>query len=101
MSGLVGAGGGALIVPLLILGLYLKTAIATSLVIILFTSVVSAAGYVVIGFDRFPILVPLVTGVVLGGWLGVRLRDRTPDTRSRWDSRSSWSSWRRSSLSTS
>jgi uncharacterized membrane protein YfcA len=81
LSGLAGAGGGVVIVPLLVLGLglRLKAAVATSLVVVLFTSVASAVGYVATGFHRFPILVPLVVGAVLGAWFGVRLRDRTPD----------------------
>jgi uncharacterized protein len=82
LSGLAGAGGGVVIVPLLVLGLglRLKVAVATSLIVVLFTSVVSVGGYVATGFHRFPILVPLVVGAVLGAWFGVRLRDRTLDT---------------------
>ena len=70
-----------MIIPLLILGLglRLKTAVATSLVIVLFTSVVSAAGYVATGFHQFLVLPPLIVGAMLGAWRGVRLRDRTPD----------------------
>jgi uncharacterized membrane protein YfcA len=83
LSGLAGAGGGIVIVPLLILGLRLKTAVATSLVVVLFTSVVSAAGYVATGFHQFPVMPPPIAGAVLGAWLGVRPRHRTPDARSR------------------
>jgi uncharacterized membrane protein YfcA len=81
LSGLAGAGDGIVIVPLLILGLglRLKSAVATSLVVVLFTSVVSAAGYVATGFHQLPVMPPLIVGAVLGAWLGVRLRHRTPD----------------------
>jgi uncharacterized membrane protein YfcA len=81
LSGLAGAGGGVVIVPLLVLGLdlHLKAAVATSLVVILFTSVAGAAGYVASGFHQFLVLPPLIVGAVLGAWFGVRLRDRTPD----------------------
>jgi uncharacterized membrane protein YfcA len=81
LSGLAGAGGGVVIVPLLILdlGLRLKAAVATSLVVVLFTSVASAVGYVATGFHQILVLPPLIVGAVLGAWFGVRLRDRTPD----------------------
>lgn len=81
LSGLVGVGGGVLMVPLMVLGLGLrpKVAIATSLAVVLFVGVVGAAGYFATGFDRFAALVPLVAGCVAGAWLGVRVRDLTPD----------------------
>ncbi len=81
LSGLAGAGGGVVIVPLLVLGLRLrpKAAVATSLAVVLFTSVAGAAGYVASGFHQFLALPPLIVGAVLGAWFGVRLRDRTPD----------------------
>jgi uncharacterized membrane protein YfcA len=81
LSGLAGAGGGVVIVPLLILGLglRLKAAVATSLVVVLYTSVAGTAGYVASGFHQFLVLPPLIVGAVLGAWFGVRLRDRTPD----------------------
>jgi uncharacterized membrane protein YfcA len=46
---------------------------------VLFVGVVGAAGYFATGFDRFAALVPLVAGCVAGAWLGVRVRDLTPD----------------------
>jgi uncharacterized protein len=67
------------IVPLLMLGLRLKTDVATSLVVVLFTSVVSATGYGATGFHQFLVMPPLIAGAVLGTWLGVRLRHRTHD----------------------
>ena len=81
LSGLAGAGGGVVIVPLLVLGLglRLKAAVATSLVVGLLTSVAGTIGYFASGFHQFSALPPLIAEAVLGAWFGVRLRDRTPD----------------------
>lgn len=81
LSGLVGVGGGVLMVPLMVLGLGLRTkvAIATSLVITFCTGVVGSIGYIATGFDQFASLPPLVIGSIVGAWLGVRLRVHTPD----------------------
>ena len=70
-----------MVVPLLVLdlGLRLKVSVATSPVVVLFTSVAGAAGYVASDFHQFLALPPLIVGAVLGAWFGVRLRDRTPD----------------------
>jgi uncharacterized membrane protein YfcA len=68
-------------VPLMILGLDVrpKSAIATSLVVVLFTGVVGAVGYIVTGFNQFSALPPLIVGSILGARLGVRLRELTPE----------------------
>lgn len=81
LSGLVGVGGGVLMVPLMVLGLGLRTkvAIATSLAITFCTGVVGSIGYIATGFDQFASLPPLVIGSIVGAWLGVRLRVHTPD----------------------
>ena len=81
LSGLVGVGGGVLMVPLMILGLKVppKSAIATSLVITFFTGIIGASGYIATGFDQFGSLPPLIIGSMCGAWIGVRLRDLTPD----------------------
>ncbi len=81
LSGLVGVGGGVLMVPLMVLGLGLRTkvAIATSLAITFCTGVVGSIGYIATGFDQFASLPPLVIGSIVGAWLGVRLRAHTPD----------------------
>jgi len=81
VSGLVGVGGGIMMVPLMILGLDVrpKSAIATSLVVVLFTGVVGTVGYVVTGFNQFSALPPLIVGSILGARLGVRLRELTPE----------------------
>lgn len=81
LSGLVGVGGGVLMVPLMVLGLDLRTkvAIVTSLAITFCTGVVGSIGYIATGFDQFVSLPPLVIGSIAGAWLGVRLRVYTPD----------------------
>ena len=55
LSGLVGVGGGVLMVPLMVLGLGLRTkvAIASSLAITFCTGIVGSIGYIATGFDQF------------------------------------------------
>ena len=82
MAGLVGIGGTVLMIPLMVLGLGLrvKTAMATSLAITIFTGVVGSAGYIVAGFGRLSSLPPLIVGAMLGAWLGASSRERIPET---------------------
>jgi uncharacterized protein len=82
MAGLVGIGGTVLMIPLMVLGLGLrvKTAMATSLAITIFTGIVGSAGYVIAGFDRLSSLPPLIAGAMLGAWLGASSRERIPET---------------------
>lgn len=81
LAGLLGIGGSVMMVPLMVLGLGLqiKTAISTSAVIALSVGIVGATGYVATGFEDLQSLPPLIVGSVIGAWLGVRLRDLTPD----------------------
>lgn len=85
ISGLVGIGGGVVLVPLMVLGfgMEVKTAVSTSLAVVLFTSLVGASGYLLTGFDRVLELPVLVVGAIAGAWLGVRLRDPLPEGRLR------------------
>ncbi|MDQ4106642.1 MAG: sulfite exporter TauE/SafE family protein [Actinomycetota bacterium] len=85
LSGLVGVGGGVMLVPLMVLGLGLevKTAVSTSLAIVLFTSLVGASGYLLTGFSDVLRLPPLVIGAIVGAWLGVRIRDPLPEDKLR------------------
>ena len=81
LAGLIGIGGAALTVPLLIWGFGLppKTAVSTSLAVTLFIGIVGAAGYIVAGFDRLAGLPPLIVGSMLGAWAGVRIREGLPE----------------------
>lgn len=81
ISGLVGIGGGVMLVPLMVLGFgtEVKTAVSTSLAVVLFTSLVGSAGYILTGFDRLLELPVLVVGAIAGAWIGVRLRDPLPE----------------------
>ncbi|BBL80226.1 hypothetical protein RxyAA322_20800 [Rubrobacter xylanophilus] len=78
LSGLIGIGGAAMMVPLMMLGFGVspKRAISTSLAITVLLGSVGAAGYIATGFDRIGGLPPLIAGAMVGAWLGVRLRDR-------------------------
>ena len=83
MSGLFGVGGGAVIVPLLILwlGYGEHEATGTSLAAIVPTAAIGMAAQAAYGNVRVAegllIGVPAVGGVVLGTWLQQRVRGRT------------------------
>jgi uncharacterized membrane protein YfcA len=81
LSGLVGVGGGVLMVPLMVLGLGVRTkvAVSTSLAVVLATGILASAGYLATGFGRLSELPPLIVGSMVGAWIGVRLRDLLPD----------------------
>jgi uncharacterized membrane protein YfcA len=81
LSGLVGVGGGVLMVPLMVLGMGLttKTAVSTSLAVVLSAGLVGALGYIAIGVVDLSELPPLIVGAIIGAWIGVRLRDPLPD----------------------
>lgn len=81
LAGLAGIGGAIVLVPLISLGWRLptKTAISTSLAVVLFAGTVGAAGYIASGFEDLLSLPPLIVGSMPGAWLGVRLRDLTPE----------------------
>ena len=81
LSGLVGVGGGVLMVPLMVLGMGLttKTAVSTSLAVVLSAGAVGAPGYILVGAVDLTELPPLIVGAIVGAWLGVRLRDPLPD----------------------
>jgi uncharacterized protein len=82
LAGLIGIGGAALTVPLMIFGFGLspKIAISSSLVVTLLVGVVGATGYLVAGFDRLAGLPPLIVGSMIGAWPGVRIRERLGET---------------------
>ncbi|MEJ7820383.1 MAG: sulfite exporter TauE/SafE family protein [Rubrobacteraceae bacterium] len=80
LAGMLGVGGGALLVPLMMLGLGLKTkqAVSTSLAVVTVTATVGILGYLYAGFDELSTLPPLIIGSIFGAMLGVRVRDRVP-----------------------
>jgi uncharacterized protein len=86
LAGLLGVGGGALLVPLMVLGFgsSTKTASSNSLAIIFSIGVVGAAylstGYIYL-LSSLP---PLIVGALVGAWVGVRIRDSIPDSGLQW-----------------
>ena len=85
VTGMVGAGGGFLVVPALVLlgGLSMPTAVGTSLVVIAMKSVAGVAGYLS-GVDLDWGLAAAVTvATVSGALLGARLVDHVPADRLR------------------
>lgn len=81
LAGLVGIGGAALTIPLMVFGfgLRFKVAAATSLAANFLTGVAGAAGYVAAGLVQLGSLPALIAGAVLGAWVGVGARDRVPE----------------------
>lgn len=77
LAGLIGIGGAAMMVPLMVLGfgVSVRAAISTSLAVTVALGLVGAGGYIFAGFDRVAGLPPIIIGSIAGAWLGVRLRD--------------------------
>lgn len=79
-SGIAGAGGGFIIVPLItvVLGLNLRVAIGTSLGIVFLGALAGSIGKVVSGQVQWGLLVPVLLGSVPAARLGAKLSRRLP-----------------------
>jgi hypothetical protein len=77
-SGFFGIGGGLIVVPVLasIVGLPMHIAIATSMAIMIFTSISGVATHVMLGHVLLEYAAPLVIGIVVGAQLGARTAKR-------------------------
>ena len=75
INGFLGAGGGMLLVPLivLILGMDTKIAHATAILIILPICVVSGVAYILNGAFDFKIFLPCLIGTFFGGIIGTKI----------------------------
>ena len=82
LNGLFGAGGGLVLVPLLIgwLKLEEKQAFATSVAIILPLSIVSYVLFCLQGGNVWEEALPYLFGGIVGGWLSSRLFQRVSVT---------------------
>lgn len=80
-AGLLGIGGGLIVVPLLVafVGVPLKRAVGTSLVVVLVTSVLGVLTELVVAPDnlRWGAAIPLALGALAGAIAGARLVART------------------------
>jgi uncharacterized membrane protein YfcA len=87
VAGLVGAGGGFLIVPALVLlgGLAMPAAIGTSLLVIALQSLAGFAGHLSTTTVHWGLTAAVTAAAVCGGLLGARVVDRIrPDRLRRW-----------------
>ena len=74
-SGLFGVGGGIVMVPamVLLLKLDMKTAVGTSLAVIIPTALIGTWKHHSLGNVAWPVALALAPTAVLGGYLGARL----------------------------
>ena len=87
VAGLVGAGGGFLVVPALVLlgGLAMPAAVGTSLLVIVLQSLAGFAGHLASTTVHWGLTAAVTAAAVTGGLLGARLVDRIePDRLRRW-----------------
>jgi uncharacterized membrane protein YfcA len=80
LTGLFGVGGGFIIVPALVtvLGLPLRSAVATSLLVIALTSTAALAAHLATGTIAWTLTLVFASAAVAGVLVGRRLRDRVP-----------------------
>ncbi|WP_149261642.1 sulfite exporter TauE/SafE family protein [Actinomadura sp. K4S16] len=85
VTGLVGAGGGFLVVPALVLlgGLSMPVAVGTSLLVIAMKSFAGLAGYLSSVHIDWPLTLAVTAAAVLGGLAGSRLAGRVDPQRLR------------------
>lgn len=86
LSGMVGAGGGFILIPLMIylLRLPTKVTIGTSLGIVFLGSVTAAAGKIVAGQVDWPLALALVAGAVPAAQAGAAASAKLPAAPLRW-----------------
>lgn len=75
INGFLGAGGGMLLVPLIILILKMDTKVAhaTAILIILPVCIASGVLYIVKGAFDFKIFLPCLIGTIIGGIIGSKI----------------------------
>ncbi|MGI6226353.1 MAG: sulfite exporter TauE/SafE family protein [Peptococcales bacterium] len=80
VNGLLGIGGGTILIPAMIflLGEKQHQAHGTSLAIILPTAVISALVYYFHDNLDIPLTIKVVTGAVIGGYIGAKLMNLIP-----------------------
>ena len=80
-TGLVGAGGGFLVVPALVLlaGLPMSAAVGTSLLVIALKSFAGLGGYMTTVSLDWPIVLSVTAAAVVGSFGGVALASRVPE----------------------
>ena len=80
-TGLVGAGGGFLVVPALVLlaGLPMTAAVGTSLLVIAMKSFAGLGGYLTSTSLDWPLVAAVTTAAIAGSFLGVRLTSVVPE----------------------
>jgi uncharacterized membrane protein YfcA len=81
VTGLVGAGGGFLVVPALVLlgGLPMSVAVGTSLVVIAMKSFAGLGGYLTSVTLDWPLVLGVTAAAVVGSLVGGRLAGRVPE----------------------
>jgi len=83
IAGLFGIGGGVIKTPLMlnVFKVPVKTATATSLAMIMITSLISGTTHFRLGHYTLPVLIPSLLGfscgAIAGLWIGVKLKDLT------------------------
>jgi uncharacterized protein len=83
LTGFCGVGGGFIILPVLVLllGLPVRAAVGTSLLIIAVTALAGAAGRLGAGGISWPITLAFGAAALAGAWLGARTGHRLPTPR--------------------
>ncbi|MGB4466450.1 MAG: sulfite exporter TauE/SafE family protein [Azovibrio sp.] len=88
-AGLLGIGGGAVLVPLLVMFFtaqqfpsqeVMHLALGTSMAAILFTSISSVRAHHQLGAVQWPIVIRITPGILLGTLLGTEVASRVPST---------------------
>ncbi len=84
-SGLLGLGGGTVMVPalILLLGLDIREAVATSLFVMIPSAALATSQHALSGNTHWELAIPLIVGIVIGAQLGPALGSRLPKKRLR------------------
>lgn len=86
ISGMIGAGGGFVLVPVMtgLLGIPLRVAIGSSLGIMFLGALMGAAGKIVTGQVEWRYLLPVIAGSLPAAWIGARVSRKLPARTLRW-----------------